>query len=70
MYVCTEFGNKNLITKEVPCKNWVELELPKSAAQTVLPTLTNADRDAILLWMVGIFATVFVVKRISRMFGS
>lgn len=69
MQVCTQLGSKNLITQEIPCKAWAELP-PSSTAQQVLPTLTTADRDAILLWMVGIFAVVFVVKRILRMLGS
>ena len=33
-----------------------------------LPDLTTADRDLILQWAIGIFALVFVVKKIMRFF--
>lgn len=34
-----------------------------------LPELTGADRDAILQWTIGIFALVYVVRRIVRLFS-
>ena len=33
-----------------------------------LPDLTTADRDLILQWAIGIFALVFVVRKIMRFF--
>lgn len=36
---------------------------------TFLPELTGADRDVILQWTIGIFALVYVVRRIVRMFS-
>ena len=43
------------------CLKWVDFSL--------LPTLTTADKDHLLKWTIGIFATVFVVKMIRRLFG-
>jgi len=34
-----------------------------------LPDLTTADRDIILQWAIGLFALVYVIRRIVRMFG-
>lgn len=43
------------------CLKWVDF--------TLLPILTAAERDQLLLWSISIFATVFIVKKISRLFG-
>lgn len=43
------------------CLKWVDFSL--------LPELTTADRDYLLLWSISIFATVFIVKMIRRLFG-
>ena len=49
------------IQGELPvCTEWQEA--------SVLPELTGADRDVILQWAIGIFALVFVVKKIMRFF--
>ena len=46
---------------ELPvCTEWQE--------SSFLPELTGADRDVILQWAIGIFALVFVVKKIMRFF--
>lgn len=42
------------------CMEWQE--------PAFLPDLTIADRDVILQWAIGIFALVFVVKKIMRFF--
>jgi hypothetical protein len=42
------------------CTEWQEASF--------LPDLTGADRDVILHWAIGIFALVFVVKKIMRFF--
>lgn len=42
------------------CVEWQEASF--------LPELTGADRDVILQWAIGIFALVFVVKKIMRFF--
>ena len=42
------------------CTEWQEASF--------LPDLTTADRDLILQWAIGIFALVFVVKKIMRFF--
>lgn len=44
------------------CVTWVDY--------SILPELTATDRDALLLWMISIFAVVFAVKRLARLFGS
>ena len=54
---------KTLVTQqnELPvCTEWQEASF--------LPELTGADRDVILQWAIGIFALVFVVKKIMRFF--
>jgi hypothetical protein len=49
------------IQGELPvCTEWQEASF--------LPDLTTADRDLILQWAIGIFALVFVVKKIMRFF--
>ncbi len=49
------------IQNELPvCTEWQEASF--------LPELTGADRDVILQWAIGIFALVFVVKKIMRFF--
>lgn len=46
---------------ELPvCTEWQEASF--------LPELTGADRDVILQWAIGIFALVFVVRKIMRFF--
>lgn len=46
---------------ELPvCTEWQEASF--------LPELTSADRDLILQWAIGIFALVFVVRKIMRFF--
>lgn len=46
---------------ELPvCTEWQE--------SSFLPELTGADRDVILQWAIGIFALVFVVRKIMRFF--
>ena len=49
------------IQGELPvCTEWQEASF--------LPDLTTADRDVILQWAIGIFALVFVVRKIMRFF--
>ena len=49
------------IQGELPvCTEWQEASF--------LPDLTTADRDLILQWAIGIFALVFVVRKIMRFF--
>jgi len=53
-FLCEEINTQ---TKE--CLKWVE--------HSFVPTLTTADRDTLILWAVGIFVVVFVVKQIQRL---
>ena len=49
------------IQGELPvCTEWQEASF--------LPDLTTADRDLIIQWAIGIFALVFVVRKIMRFF--
>ena len=49
------------IQGELPvCTEWQEASF--------LPDLTTAARDLILQWAIGIFALVFVVRKIMRFF--
>lgn len=42
------------------CTEWQEASF--------LPEMTGSDRDLILQWAIGIFALVFVVRKIMRFF--
>ena len=53
-FLCEEV---NSVTNE--CLKWVE--------HSFVPTLTTADRDHLILWAIGIFAVVFVVKQLQRL---
>ncbi len=44
------------------CTEWQEASF--------LPTLTNADRDIILQWAIGIYALIWSSKKILRFFGG
>ena len=57
-YVCKELQNSNGVQT---CVQWVE--------QTFVPTLSTADRDELLLYAISIFAVVFVVRQIMRLFN-
>lgn len=49
------------IQGELPvCTEWQEASF--------LPDLSTADRDLILQWAIGIFALIFVVRKIMRFF--
>ena len=63
-YICETLTAPNLITGNQTCTKWI-LEQPSSS---ILPTLSTADKDAMLLWFVSIFAVVFVVRSIIRLF--
>ena len=62
-YVCETLSTPDLITGYQTCTNWVVYQ-PSSG---FLPTLTAAERDDMILWFVGIFAVVFIVKAIRRL---
>jgi hypothetical protein len=61
-YICETLSSPALITGKQSCDVWV-LETSSS----ILPTLTTAERDDMLLWFIGIFAVVFTVKAIRRL---
>lgn len=62
-YIC-----EKLVTEgtNLVCAEWVVF----TASSGFLPELTAAEKDKILLWMLGIFIVVYTVKRIEKMFGS
>ncbi len=64
-YVCETLSNPAFITGQQTCNKWVVLEQQQS--NSFLPTLTAAERDDMILWFVGIFAVVFIVKAIRRL---
>lgn len=66
-FVCKELSSPNLTTHEISCKEWEVLEQQQAS---ILPDLSAADRDAILVWIASIFAVVYAVKRIRRMLGA
>ena len=62
-YVCETLSNPAFITGQQTCTKWVEYQ----SSNGFLPTLTAAERDDMILWFVGIFAVVFIVKAIRRL---
>jgi hypothetical protein len=66
-YVCETLSSPAFITGQQTCNKWVVLEQQQS--NSFLPTLTAAERDDMLLWFIGIFAVVFIVKAIRRLLG-
>lgn len=62
-YVCETLSNPDLITGQQTCTKWVV----QQQSSSILPTLTAAERDDMLLWFIGIFAVVFTVKAISKL---
>jgi hypothetical protein len=56
-YECKTLTPPSAGTAQV-CMEWQEASF--------LPELTGADRDVILQWAIGIFALVFVVRKIMR----
>lgn len=59
-YECKTLSPPQEGTAQV-CMEWQESKF--------LPELTAQDRDSILEWTIGIFALVFVVRKIMRMFN-
>lgn len=62
-YICETLSSPGLNTAQQTCSNWVEYQ----PSNGFLPTLTTAERDDMLLWFIGIFAVVFIVKAIRRL---
>lgn len=56
-YIC-----KELIGQQ--CIEWIAYE-----PSGFLPTLTTEQRDEMILWFISIFAVVFIVKAIRRLFN-
>ncbi len=50
------------------CKTLVELVCTEWVEDSFLPQLTASDRDILLQWVIGIFALIFVAKKILRLF--
>lgn len=63
-HICEQLSTPNIDTGLQTCEQWAVYE-PSSS---ILPTLSTADKDAMLLWFVSIFVVVFVVKSILRLF--
>ena len=67
VYVCSELSSIDTESNLATCKQWSVLE---QQTTNVIPELTSAERDVLLSWIISIFALVFVVKRLRRMYGS
>ena len=64
-HICEQLSSPNIITGQQTCEIWSVYVPPSSS---MLPNLSAADRDAMLLWFVSIFAVVYVVRSIIRLF--
>lgn len=64
-YVCEQLSTPALITGIQSCQVWA-LETSSS----ILPNLTTADRDSMILFMVSCFAVVFTVQMLRKLFGT
>jgi hypothetical protein len=65
-YVCETLSSPAIITGQQTCNKWTVYVPPSTS---ILPELTAAERDDMLLWFIGIFAVVFIVKAIRRLLG-
>ena len=63
-YICNELGT-NPETGHIECLQWVFYQ-----SSGFLPELSTADKDNLLLWMIGIFMVVFTLKQLRKMFGA
>lgn len=66
-YVCETLSSPALITGQQTCTKWIVYVPPSTS---ILPELTAADKDSLLLWMIGIFMVVFALKQLRKMFGA
>lgn len=64
-YVCEQLSTPALITGIQSCDVWV-LETSSS----ILPTLTTADRDSMIIFCLSCFAVVFTVQMLRKLFGT
>ncbi len=65
-YVCETLSNPAFITGQQTCNKWVVLEQQQSNSN-ILPNLTAADKDSLLIWFIGIFVVVFTLKKILKL---
>lgn len=63
-YVCEQLSTPALITGIQSCQVWA-LETTNS----ILPTLTTADRDSMIMYTVTCFAVVFTIQMLRKLFG-
>jgi hypothetical protein len=63
-YVCKTLSAPDL-TGHQTCESWVAYE----QSNGFFPDLTAEQRDSMGMWFVGIFAVVFGVRMIRRLFG-
>ena len=66
-YVCETLSSPAIITGQQTCNKWTVYVPPSTS---ILPELTAADKDNLLLWMIGIFIVVFTLKQLRKMFGA
>ncbi|HFF4346871.1 hypothetical protein J8Z72_04195 [Acinetobacter nosocomialis] len=59
-YVCTQLSQPTADGVQT-CLQWSE--------QSYVPPLSDADRDVILAWIFSIFALVWGIRRVFRLFG-
>ena len=63
-YVCETLSSPAIITGQQTCTKWVVQQ-----STSILPTLTTADRDALIIFFVSTFAVVFTVRMLRKLFG-
>jgi hypothetical protein len=64
-YVCEQLSTPAPITGIKSCQVWA-LETSNS----ILPTLTTADRDSMIIFCLSCFAVVFTVQMLRKLFGT
>lgn len=63
-YVCETLSSPAILTGQQTCTKWVVQQ-----NTNILPELSAADRDILLMWMIGIFIVVFTLKKLLRLFN-
>ena len=65
-YVCETLSSPAFITGQQTCNKWTVYVPPSTS---ILPELTAADKDSLLIWFIGIFVVVFTLKKILKLFS-
>jgi hypothetical protein len=64
-YLCETLSAPAFITGQQTCTKWVV----QQQSNSILPQLTAADKDSLLIWFIVIFVVFFTLKNILKLFS-